>query len=91
MKRRLKKNKVTDLEKFALEQVVRPYQNMKFDQDRPFVRLPCSLHKLAVMLDENDKWAICVKDRIRRIGFWFPSYIDNFFVTIIRRYNESML
>lgn len=76
--------RVTDLEKFALEEVWRPYQNMLGYEER-FERLPLSLEETAKLLITNDTgWAECVLRRISAIGFTFPSYIHHALVDVIR-------
>lgn len=76
-------SKVTDLEKFALEHIVRPYQNMKWGEGNQG-KLPCSLDELATMLEADDDWSKCVLARIHGIGFTFPAYINHKLATLCR-------
>jgi hypothetical protein len=79
--------KVTDLEKFALEQIVRPYQTMIVADDRHLFVLPYTLDQLLEMLrDKHGDWSDLVLDRIYRCGFWFPPYIQSDLVTFIEIY-----
>ncbi|RVL48443.1 hypothetical protein CN138_08920 [Sinorhizobium meliloti] len=76
--------RITDLEKFALEQVWRPYQNMKGYEKR-LEALPMSLEETAkLLITDETGWAECVLDRIAAVGFTFPSYINHHLVDVIR-------
>lgn len=82
--------KVTDLEQFALEHVCRPYQSMIPVWNEMYLRtIPCSLDFLAEMLQENTEWSRLVLDRIRRIDFVFPKYIQHPLVDVITAYNKK--
>lgn len=80
--------RITDLEKFALEQIWRPYQNrdgFTFGQESRFESLPMSLEETAKLLITDDTgWSKCVLDRVCAIGFTFPSYINHHLVEVIR-------
>lgn len=75
--------RVTDLEKFCLEQIWRPYQSKVGYEDR-LERLPMSLEETAAKLREDSEWSGVVLDRVARIGFRFPSYIHHPLVDVIR-------
>lgn len=76
--------KVTDLEKFALEEVWRPFQS-RMGFDRRLVALPVNLEKTAKLLIADETgWSELVLDRISRIGVWFPSYINHPLVDAVR-------
>lgn len=76
--------RVTDLEKFALEQIWRPYQT-KMGYDDRLTSLPVSLEKTAELLATDDTgWATVVLDRITRIGIRFPTYIQHPLVEVVR-------
>jgi len=79
--------KVTDLEHFALMQVVRPYQNMIINKEEPIKVSPYALEELAKMLENRDNWSNLVLNRIYRCGFWCPKYMVNPLITVIRQYN----
>ena len=79
-----KKTKVTDLEKFALEQIFRPYQTMIGLGDEPITRLPIPLKDVPNILNANPEWWAAVKDRIIRCGFYFPEYIKHPIVDCLR-------
>ncbi len=77
--------KITDLEKFALEHIVRPYQDgLGLGFDERVTKLPFTLDELADKLKKNNEWSRMVLDRIRRIKFYFPEYINHRLVQIIK-------
>ncbi len=77
--------RVTDLEKFSLEQVWRPYQTWSpFPTDKTFQGSPANLDETAQFLQEQGRWSDAVLDRIRRIGVTFPPYIVHPLVDLIR-------
>ncbi|MQB09574.1 hypothetical protein DXT96_06855 [Agrobacterium sp. ICMP 6402] len=84
--------RITDLEKFALEQVWRPYQNQDgfaFAQEDRFEALPISLEETAkLLISDESGWSKCVLDRISAIGFTFPSYIYHPLVDVVRTARE---
>jgi len=74
---------VTDLDKFALEEIWRPYQSMR-GYERRLEKSPMNLADTAVELaHDTTGWAECVLDRIRRIGVQFPPYIRHELVDVI--------
>jgi len=76
--------RVTDLDKFALEEVWRPYQSMMGHEKR-LERLPMSLDDTAALLrSDQTGWADLVLDRVRRIGFTFPAYIHSPLVDVVK-------
>lgn len=77
------KQRVTDLEAFALRHVWRPYQS-KMGYECTLQALPVSLEETAKLLATDDTgWASCVLDRIKAIGFAFPPYIKHPLVDVI--------
>ncbi|NTB01587.1 hypothetical protein [Agrobacterium tumefaciens] len=84
--------RITDLEKFALEQVWRPYQNrdgFAFAKEDRFEALPMSLEETArLLITDESGWSKCVLDRISAIGFTFPSYIYHPLVDVVRTAQE---
>lgn len=80
--------RITDLEKFALEQIWRPYQNrdgFAFGQERRFETLPMSLDETAkLLITDESGWANAVLDRVCAIGFTFPSYVQHHLVEVIK-------
>ncbi len=69
--------RVTDLEKFALEEVWRPYQNM-MGYEKRLERLPVGLEETARLLRaDTTGWSKRVIDRIKNIGVTFPDYIQH--------------
>jgi hypothetical protein len=69
--------RVTDLEKFALEEVWRPYQNMMGYEQR-LARMPVGLEETARLLRaDTTGWSKRVIDRIEAIGITFPDYIQH--------------
>ena len=75
--------KVTDLEKFALEHIFRPYQNM-IGYEKYLDKLPMSIDEIPNLMTDEPDWAKCVLDRIHAIGFKFPTYINHNIVRIIK-------
>ncbi len=77
--------RITDLEKFALEHIFRPYQNKggfgKWDER--IKALPVPLECLCDMLNKETEWSKLVLDRIQKIGFKFPPYVKHDLVHII--------
>lgn len=78
--------RITDLEKFALEQIWRPYQNhSSLGFERRLEALPMSLEETAKkLITDETGWAECVLDRVSAIGFTFPSYVCHSLVDVIR-------
>lgn len=75
--------RITDMEKFALEHVWRPYQS-KMGYERRLERPPMSLEETAKLLVTDETgWSKSVLDRIAAIGFWFPPYISHPLVNVI--------
>jgi len=79
--------KVTDLEDFALRQLVRPYQSdLGFPYEKGVVvRLPFSLDELADMVEADTEWSRMVRDRVQKYGIYFPSYIKHRLVDILQQ------
>ena len=81
----MKKNRVTDLEEFALYHIIKPYQELggfgTFEEN--IKTLPVPLECLCEMLNEENEWSKLTLDRISKIGFYFPSYIKHDLVRII--------
>lgn len=76
--------RITDLEKFALEEIFRPYRNMIPEiGDKRLTKLPCKLKEIPQWAEKYPEWWKCVKGRIDRIGFRFPGYIVHPLVGII--------
>lgn len=77
--------RVTNLEKFALEEIWRPYQNMVGYESR-LKALPKSIDETAEILARGGtEWSRCVLGRIANIGFRFPDYIKHPLVDVVRR------
>ena len=78
--------KVTDLEKFTLEQIFRPYQNALGIGDKRLERLTkdFNVNTARGLLIKNKKWAKLVLSRITRCHFYFPDYIKHRLVTFIK-------
>jgi hypothetical protein len=84
--------KITDLEKFTLEQVYRPYWATLMGGDYPRLAVLTSVHNLDTAvrdLSENKEWAELVLDRIRRCEFIFPYYISHPLVDCIKEYSRQ--
>lgn len=75
--------RVTDLEKFALEEVWRPYQG-RMGHEKLLERLPMSLEDTAkLLITDQTGWSKCVLDRIAAIGFSFPGYVRHHLVDVV--------
>ena len=83
--------KVTDLEKFVLEQVYRPYQSMLTGKINSLERLggEFQLDNVIPLMRKNPEWKKYVLDRISLCGFYFPSYIKHPLVDYIKRIDET--
>lgn len=77
--------RVTDLEKFCLEHIWRPYQNLA-GYERRLTALPMSLEQTAEKLREDSEWSRLVFGRLNAIGFRFPSYIHHPLVDLVRSF-----
>lgn len=77
-------SRVTDLEKFALEQVYRPYWNTLIidlgvvPEGRPDrLTKNVNLENAVSLLKAHPKWANLVIDRISRCKFTFAKYLES--------------
>lgn len=75
--------RVTDLEKFALEQVWRPYQNL-IGYEQRLEKLPVSIDETARLLSLNTRWSALVLGRLAAIGISIPYYIKHPLADVIR-------
>lgn len=77
--------RVTDLEKFSLEQIWRPYQN-KFSPafEKRLESVPYNLGDTARFLAEDNEWSRCVLSRLRGVGITFPAYIVHPLVDLVK-------
>ena len=79
--------RITDLEKFALEQIWRPYQSM-VGYEKRLERLPVSLESTAESLKQDTEWTRCVLDRLQGMNrhrrITFPPYIQHLLVDVVR-------
>jgi hypothetical protein len=77
--------RVTDLEKFSLEQIWRPYQNKPpYEFEKRLEEAPYNLGDTARMLQEDNDWSRCVLSRLRAIGVTFPAYIVHPLVDVVK-------
>lgn len=83
--------KVTDLEKFALEQVYRPYWSKLMQSDQRIDRLSehYGLDDILLHFSADPEWATLVLDRIYRCKFVFPTYIVHPLVRHIAEYSRQ--
>jgi hypothetical protein len=78
--------KVTDLERFCLEHVWRPYQTKFFpDLIQRLETSPFSITETAIKLSEDTEWSRAVLSRIGLIGFHVPPYVVHPLAEIIRK------
>lgn len=90
--------RITDLEKFALQHIMRPYWPLliekasydglvefKLDQKAErYDRLTHSIEQVAKLLDVGPiEWRMAVFDRLFRIGFFFPYYVEHKLVHVV--------
>lgn len=75
--------RVTDLEKFALEEIYRPYQTLLGFEER-LTALPYSLEQTAELLSIKSYWTDCVVSRLHGIGITFAKYIEHPLVDVLR-------
>ncbi len=82
----MKKIKVTDLEKFVLEQIFRPYQIALGIGDKRLERLTkeYNLDTARELLIRNKEWGKLVLFRASRCGFYFPDYIHHRLVPFLK-------
>jgi hypothetical protein len=77
--------RVTDLEKFSLEDIWRPYQNQEpFTFEDRLMSAPYNLGDTLRFLQEDTPWSRCVLDRLRGIKPTFPAYIQHPLVDFLR-------
>ncbi|MCV9909969.1 hypothetical protein OIV19_20430 [Brucella sp. HL-2] len=79
--------RITDLEKFALEQIWRPYRST-VGYEKRLEHLPVSLESTAESLKQDTEWTRCVLDRLRGMNrhrrITFPSYVQHPLVDVVR-------
>jgi hypothetical protein len=80
----MKKTRITDLEKFVLEHIVRPYQDRGGFGEEQLNSLPLPMDCIIDMLNEENEWTKLVLNRISKIGFTFPEYIKHPLVKIVK-------
>lgn len=82
----MRRKKVTDLEKFTLTHIYRPYWSIIGEGDN-LKRLggAYKLDNALERLNENLRWANFVLGRIKAIGFYFPDYIQHPLVSFLRK------
>jgi len=83
--------KVTDLEKFVLEQVFRPFQTDLGIEKRMKGLMPLyNLDTVLTLFVFNPEWRDCVIDRIKRIpNLRFPDYIHHPLVDYIQSQQDK--
>ena len=77
--------KITNLEKFALEQIFRPYQNMLDFGEKRLDKLPMKIDEIPSFIEAHPEWWGMVKDRILRCKFYFPNYIQHKLLSYLRK------
>ena len=75
--------KVTDLDKFCLEEIWRPYWSMVYPEGIPR-RSPMSLEQTAQKLCEDSDWSKCVLDRLSKLKLHFPDYVQHPLVDVVK-------
>ena len=77
--------KVTDLEKFVLDHIYRPFQSMLPDLINGKLDGNHNLNNSVSYLEAYPEWRKCVLDRCFAIGFYFPDYIVHPLVEYIKK------
>lgn len=67
------RRKITDLERFAFEEVMRPYGPLLGYGH--LKALPVPMGEIPALAGANPEWWSHVTDRLWRCGFWFPTYL----------------
>lgn len=81
--------RITDLEKFALEHVWRPYRD-RMGFDARLEVMPRNLEDTAkLLITDESGWSDLVLDRITAIKFYFPNYIVHPLVDVIKAAQAS--
>lgn len=76
--------RVTDLEKFSLEQIWRPYQTLMGFGEPRLMWPPFGLDETARLLSQPSDWSAAVLSRLHAIGVTFPSYIKHPLVDVVK-------
>jgi len=78
--------KITDLEKFALEQIYRPYARELWKIDTKVDRLSThyDLDDVLLWFEQEPEWRDLVMKRIVLMEFEFPKYINHPLVDYIK-------
>jgi hypothetical protein len=74
----MKPERITDLEKFLHEHIKQPYKNQGVETDG------ITLDNFYEYITKYPDWWALVANRIERIGFKFPDYIQHELVDVIR-------
>lgn len=75
--------KITDLEKFALEHIFRPYQNMTGFGYKRLKSLPMILDAIPAFAKQHPEWWNNVICRLAKLELFFPYYINHRLVDFI--------
>lgn len=82
--------RVTDLDKFSLEHVWRPYQTISpIPTEKRFESAPANLDETYRYLTQGGEWSRHVLARIKEIGVTFPDYVMHPIVYYIRATQET--
>jgi len=76
--------RVTDLEKFSLEQIWRPYQTLAGLPEGHMTSAPHNLGDTARMLSEDNEWSRAVIYRLCGVKPTFPAYIVHPLVDVVK-------
>lgn len=76
--------RVTDLDKFSLEQIWRPYQTLAGFEEARLEVAPMGLDETAQRLSEDSRWSRCVLERARACRFYFPDYVKHRLVDVVK-------
>jgi len=75
--------KVYNLNKFALEQLFRPYRSMLGFEKR-LDKLPCKLDEVPALLIKDNAWRNVVLSRLSKIPFDVPDYVYHGLITYLQ-------
>lgn len=76
--------RVTDLDKFSLEEIWRPYQTKAGIAEGRLEKPPLDLDGTAYALEKDTDWSRAVLARVRACKFYFPDYVKHRLVDIVR-------
>jgi len=80
--------RVTDLDKFSIEDIWRPYANVYGLTERP-EEPPMGLNATMLELRKGGEWAEMVMSRIVKCGVWFPEFVQHPLADFVANYKKE--